>query len=101
MYMYDKISIFLKIADDYGIHEITDQIVTDGEIDDILKSYIDDGSEWERIAIFFSDIRLLNQKYYFIDGYGNLSNLTLRQFNIILDDFIEEIKFKGLENEEI
>lgn len=99
MYMYDKVDILFKIADDYDVHEILEQIVTDEEIDDILKSYIDDGSNWERIAIFFCDIRLLNQKYYIIDGYGNISNLSLRTFNIILDDFIEEIKYKGLENE--
>ena len=99
MHIYDKVDILFKIAYDYDVHEILDQIVTEEEIDDILKAYIDDGSNWERIAIFFCDVRLLNQKYYFIDGYGNLSNLTLRQFNIILDDFISEIKYKGLENE--
>ena len=96
MYMYDKVYSLFKIADEYDVHEILSKIVSDEEIDDILKSYIDDGSEWERIAIFFSDIRFLNQPYYFIDDYGNLSNLTFRQFNIILDNFMEEVKFKGL-----
>ena len=96
MYMYDKVDILFKIADDYDVHEILDQIVTDDEIDEILRGRINEGNSWESIAIFLCDVRLLNQKYYFIDGYGNLSNLSLRQFNIILDDFIEEIKFKGL-----
>ena len=101
MYMYDKVNILFKIADEYDVHEILQQIVTDDDIDEILRGRINEGDSWESIAIFFSDIRLLNQPYYFIDGYGNLSNLTLKQFNIIITDFIEEIKFKNLENEEI
>ena len=96
MRMYDKVNILFQISNEYNVHEILEQIVSDEEIDDILKSYIDDGSNWERIAIFFSDIRLLNQPYYFIDGYGNLSNLSLSTFSNILDDFISEIKFKEL-----
>ena len=96
MNIYQKTDILFKIADEYDVHEILDQIVTDDEIDGILRGMINEGNSWESIAIFLCDVRLLNQKYYFIDGYGNLSNLSLRQFNIILYDFIEEIKFKGL-----
>ena len=97
--MYDKVNILFKIADDYDVHEILEQIVTDDDINEIVRGYLNDWSSWELIAIFLSDIRLLNQPYYYLNGYGSISNLTLRQFNIILDDFIEEIKYKGLENE--
>ena len=98
MNIYEKTDVLFQIAIDYDVHEILDQIVTDDEIDEILRGRINECNSWESIAIFLCDVRLLNQPYYFIDGYGNLSNLSLRTFNIILDDFIEEIKYKGLED---
>ena len=96
MHIYDKVDILFKIADDYDIHEILDQIVTDEEIEDVLRGRINDGDSWESIAIFFCDVRLLNQKYYYLNGYQNLENLNLRTFNNILDDFISEVIYKKL-----
>ena len=101
MFIYDKVSVLFEIADKYSVYDTVDQIIKEDVIDDIIRDYLSTGSTWERIAIFLSGVKVLNQDYYHLNGYGNLENLSGRQFYIILDDFIEEIKYKGLENEEI
>lgn len=101
MFIYDKVDILYQIADENDVHETLEQIVRADVIDDIIRDYMSTGSTWERIAIFLSGVKVLNQAYYYLDGYGNLENLSANKFYIILEDFIEEIKYKRLENEEV
>ena len=96
MYLYDKVDILFKIADEYNVYDTLNQIVREQEIDYIIKDY-----SWERIAIFLSGVKILNEPYFILNGYGNLENLTSEKLDTILEDFIEEVKYNGLENEEI
>ena len=101
MSIYMKTDELFKIADKYDVHELLEQIVDDEQINMIVKDYMTDWNSWELVAIFLADVKVLNQEYYYLNGYGNLENLTSSHFDNILYDFIEEIKYKGLENEEI
>ena len=96
MYLYDKVDILLKIADEYSVYDTVNQIVQEDVIDDIIKDYT-----WDRVYFFLAEIKVLNQEFYYLNGYGNLENLTSEKIDIILEDFISEIKYKGLANEEI
>lgn len=101
MFIYDKVNILYQIANEFDVYGAIEQIISADVIDDIIRDYMSTGSSWERIAIFLADVKVLNQDYYYLNGYGNLENLSGEKFYIILDDFIEEIKYNGLENEEI
>ena len=96
MSIYEKTDILFRIADEYDVYDTLNQVVREEEIDYIIKDY-----SWERIYFFLAEIKDLNQEYYYLNGYGNLENLTTEKLDIILEDFIEEIKYNGLENEEI
>ena len=96
MYLYDKVDILFKIADEYNVYDTLNQVVREEEIDYIIKDY-----SWERIAIFLSGLKVLNEPYFILNGYGNLENLSTEKLDIILEDFIEEVKYNELENEEI
>ena len=101
MFIDDKVNTLFGIAGEYDIYETLDQIVKADVIDDVIRDYMNTGSTWERIAIFLAGIKVLNQEYYYLDSYENLENLTTEKLDIIIEDFIEEIKDNGLENEEI
>lgn len=101
MSINQKVELLLKIADDYEIHDITQQIVTDEEIDEIIHERLDNGAGWEGIYFMLQGIRMLNQRYYYFNGYANIENLSPRLFYILLDDFIDEVKYNNLENEEV
>lgn len=101
MSIYKKTDELFKIAYDYSVYDLLDVIVTNEDIEVIIEEYVNSGSSWERIAIFLSGVKVLNQQYYHLNGYGNLENLTSEKFYILLDDFIDEVKYKGLENEEV
>ena len=47
-----------------------------------------------------SKINYLNDEYYFIDGYGNLEELTINRLECIFNDMKEEILNMGEEEEE-
>ena len=96
MVLYNKVDELFRIADEYDLYDTLNQVVREEEIDYIIKDY-----SWDRVYFFLADIKVLNQQYYHLNGYGNLENLTTEKLDIILEDFIEEIKYNGLENEEI
>ena len=94
-----KCKLLLKIADEYELYDTMSQIVTDEQINYLVQEHLDNGSSWESIYYMLSGIKMANQRYYYFNGYKNLENLSERLFYDLLDDFIEEIKCKGLENE--
>ena len=96
-----KCDLLVEIAEDYELFDTMTQIVADEEINSLVQEHIDIGSSWESIYYMLSGIKMANQKYYYFNGYEHLENLSARLFYNLLDDFIEEIKFKNLENEEI
>lgn len=95
MCLYDKVDILYQIAIEHDLYDTINEIVREDDIDYIIKDY-----SWERIAIFLSGVKFF-EKYYYLNGYGNIQNLSASQFDIILEDFIEDIKYNGLENEEV
>ena len=101
MSINQKVELLLRIADDYDLYDITQQIVTDEQINDIIQEHIDNGANWTSIYFMLQGIRMANQRYYYFNGYANIENLTPRLFYILLDDFIDEVKYNQLENEEI
>ena len=101
MSINEKVGLLLRIADDYDVHDIMQQIVTDEEINDIIQEHIDNGATWTTIYFMLQGIRMANQRYYYFNGYGHIENLTPRLFCILLEDFIDEIKYNDLESEEI
>ena len=94
--MYDKIDILIEIAEDYELFDTMTQIVADEEINSLVQEHLDIGSSWETIYYMLSGIKMSNQRYYYFNGYKHLENLSERLFYDLLDDFIEEIKFREL-----
>ena len=101
LYMYDKVDILIEIAEDYELYNTMTQIVADEEINSLVEEHLEIGSSWETIYYMLSGIKMTNQRYYYFNGFHHLENLSARIFYNLLDEFIEEIKFKNLENEEI
>lgn len=101
MFIYDKVDILYQIYYEHDVYDVLEQIVDDEQINMTLKYYINELNSWESAFIFMRDIKEINKPYYYLNGYGNLENLTADKFDIILDDFIQEVKYKGLENVEV
>ena len=96
-----KCDLLVEIAEEYELFDTMTQIVADEEINSLVEEHLSIGSSWETIYYMLSGIKMHNQRYYYFNGFHHLENLSARIFYNLLDEFIEEVKFKKLENEEI
>ena len=77
MGFYKKVSNLIRIANDFGL-DSAEQIVTDEQINKIIKDYLEDWNSWQLIAIFLADVELISEPYYYLNRYGNLEKLITK-----------------------
>lgn len=78
-------------------HEYVGDIVDDEQLDDMVYGIVTgEYAGWERVKCFLGGIELLNQDYYWINGYENAENLDDDHLDAIVSDLLTEI---GLERE--
>lgn len=78
---------------DYEYFKIEYGFITSEDADILIKSEINNYSI-DRMSCFLAKIETINQDYYYINGYGNLENITPELLECFRSDLITELKNK-------
>ena len=87
-YNIDKtVNAMYEIADNYGLIDdlLFDNIVDRDVIDDMTSQRLETQG-FEGVAIMLDGIHSLNANYYYLNGYGNLEDLSISKLEVIYDD---------------
>ena len=95
----DAVREILDLSYDYGLDYYTENIVEEAMIDELVKNRLN-SSGWQGVSCMLNKINYLNDEYYFIDGYGNLEELTINRLECIFNDMKEELLNMEEEEEE-
>ena len=81
------INTLYRIADNYGYVDelLFDNIVDRDVIDDMVAQRLE-SQGFESVAIMLDGIHSLNDNYYYLNGYGNLEDLSISKLEVIYDD---------------
>lgn len=88
----------MEICQEYGQEEMLDDLIHEDNIDMMVENELKQGG-WTRVAIFLSKVEYLNDEYYVIDGYGNLTELTQGYVECLLADLQTNLEQEMLEEE--
>ena len=80
----------LELAHDYDLEYFTENIIEEEMIDGLVQNRFYSGG-WQGVACMLSKINYLNDDYYFMNGYGNLEELTINRLECIFNDMKEEL----------
>ena len=86
----DAVREILDLSYDYGLDYYTENIIEEAMIDELVKNRLN-SSGWQGVSCMLNKINYLNDEYYFIDGYGNLEELTINRLECIFNDMKEEL----------
>ena len=98
------VNAMYKIADNYGLIEdlLFDNIIDRELIDDMVSARLE-ATGFEGVKIMLDGIHSLNANYYYLNGYGNLEDLSISKLEVIYDDIkttlADEISEEELEEE--
>ena len=98
------VNTMYEIADNYGLIEdlLFDNIIDRDLVDDMVSSRLE-STGFEGVAIMLDGIHSLNANYYYLNGYGNLEDLSISKLEVIYDDIkttlADEISEEDLEEE--
>ena len=95
----DAVREILDLSYDYDLDYYTENIIEEAMIDELVKNRLN-SSGWQGVSCMLNKINDLNDEYYFIDGYGNLEELTINRLECIFNDMKEEILNMEEEEEE-
>ena len=81
------VSAMYEIADNYGLIEdlLFDNIIDRELIDDMTSQRLE-ATGFEGVKIMLDGIHSLNANYYYLNGYGNLEDLSMSKLEVIYDD---------------
>lgn len=81
------VSAMYEIADNYGLVDdlLFDNIVDRDVIDDMVSQRLE-SQGFEAVAIMLDGIHSLNDNYYYLNGYGNLEDLSIDKLEVIYSD---------------
>ena len=94
------VNTLYRIADNYGYVDelLQDNIIDRDLIDDMVSQRLE-VTGFEGVTIMLDGIHNLNDNYYYINGYGNLEDLSISKLEVIYDD-VKAILADELELEE-
>lgn len=84
--MYDLANEYEEIS-----NIINENIITTEEIDELVKEKINNHGDWVEIKILLDDIKYNLNEYYYIDGYGNIKDLTIKHLELMYEDIKYEL----------
>ena len=81
------VNAMYEIADNYGLIDdlLFDNIVDRDVIDDMVAQRLE-SQGFEAVAIMLDGIHSLNDNYYYLNGYGNLEDLSINKLEVIYSD---------------
>ena len=83
----ETVNAMYEIADNYGLIDelLFDNIVDRDLIDDMVAQRLE-AIGFEGVAIMLDGIHSLNANYYYLNGYGNLEDLSMNKLEAIYAD---------------
>ena len=81
------VNAMYEIADNYGLIDdlLFDNIIDRDLVDDMTSQRLETQG-FEGVAIMLDGIHSLNANYYYLNGYGNLEDLSISKLEVIYDD---------------
>ena len=81
------VNAMYEIADNYGLIDdlLFDNIVDRDVIDDMVSQRLE-SQGFEGVTIMLDGIHSLNDDYYYLNGYGNLEDLSISKLEVIYSD---------------
>ena len=86
----DAVREILDLSYDYGLDYYTENIIEEAMIDELVKNRLN-SSGWQGVSCMLNKINYLNDEYYFINGCGNLEELTINHLECIFSDMVEAL----------
>ena len=83
--IYQRICDIIVNRDDLR-YIIDDNIIQEEMINDIISN-----KDWVEIKIILSQIEYINQDIYYIDAYGHIRNITNNDWELIIEELINNI----------
>ena len=96
---HEAVREILDLSYDYGLDYYTENIIEEAMIDELVQNRLY-SSGWQGVACMLDKINYLNDEYYFINGYGNLEELTINRLQCIFNDMEKELLNMEEEEEE-
>ena len=96
---YDAVREIIDLSYDYDLDYYTEDIIEEAMIDELVQNRLY-SSGWQGVACMLDKINYLNDEYYFINGYGNLEELTINRLQCIFNDMEKELLNMEEEEEE-
>lgn len=83
----------VQLALDYGIYEVSDNLISTDRITERLLERIGDDLEsgWQSAYMMLKGVKSLACDYYRLNGYNNIENLTTEYLEVMLDKLIDEL----------
>ena len=95
----DAVREILDLSYDYDLDYYTEDIIEEAMIDELVQNRLY-SSGWQGVACMLDKINYLNDECYFINGYGNLEELTINRLQCIFNDMEKELLNMEEEEEE-
>ena len=81
------VNAMYEIADNYGyVYELLQNNIIDRDLIDGMTSQRLETQGFEGVAIMLDGIHSLNANYYYLNGYGNLEDLSISKLEVIYSD---------------
>lgn len=71
--------------------EYVQDIIDDEQLDEMVANEAKENG-WQRVKFFLGGIDFMNDDFYYINGYGNVENLSSGLLDSIMGDLMDEIK---------
>lgn len=93
-YKYDFDSIYeelRELAEEAGCEDYLNDYVDEWTAEELLKNEVENGG-LARVVHFLSGVEYLNDNIFILDGYANLRNVTMGDFECTLYDIKREVE---------
>lgn len=81
----------INFANEIEKEEHVEHIIDDESLDEFVE-YQAKVNGWQRVAHMLHKIDYMNEKYYYINGYGNIENVPVGHEEMLVKDMLSEIK---------
>ena len=84
-----NIGSYVKVYD-YDLEDYVENIIEESMINEIIQDRLR-CCGWQNIACMLDKVNYLDDDYYFMNGYGNLEELTISHLECIFSDMVEAL----------
>lgn len=80
-----------ELAEETGCEDYLNEFVDEWTAEELLKREVEEGG-LARVVHFLSGVEYLSDDIYILDGYANLRNVTMNDYECVLYDIKREVE---------